>query len=52
MSFFWYSCQMAAGPSETFSRLVADPEATVEQVLETDEAVTQAKRRYEPLIAL
>ena len=53
MSFFWYSNYMfAAGPSEEFNRLLSEPETTLEQILETDDALTQAKRRCEPLLAL
>jgi len=53
MSFFWFSSQMfQAGPSEEFSQLLSTPSTTLEQLLSTDEVVTQAKRHCEPLLAL
>ena len=50
MNFFWYSSQFSAGPSEEFSKLLANPESPLELVLSADEAVTQSKRRCEPLL--
>jgi hypothetical protein len=53
MSFFWFSSQMfQAGPSEEFTQLLSNPGATLDQILAMDEAVTQAKRHCEPLLAL
>lgn len=51
MSFFWFSSQFQAGPSEEFSQLLSTPTTTLEQLLSLDEVVTQAKRHYEPLLS-